>query len=80
MDRIQEMVEMRGRPHEDERRSRPGDRRRWRQHPDRQARSPAPRRWSSPNHFEAANAVGAAIAQISGEVDRVYCARHDVAR
>lgn len=25
-----------------------------------------------PNHFEAANAVGAAIAQISGEVDRVY--------
>jgi N-methylhydantoinase A/oxoprolinase/acetone carboxylase beta subunit len=25
-----------------------------------------------PDHFEAANAVGAAIAQISGEVDRVY--------
>jgi N-methylhydantoinase A/oxoprolinase/acetone carboxylase beta subunit len=25
-----------------------------------------------PNHFEAANAVGAAIAQISGEIDRVY--------
>jgi N-methylhydantoinase A/oxoprolinase/acetone carboxylase beta subunit len=25
-----------------------------------------------PEHFEAANAVGAAIAQISGEVDRVY--------
>jgi N-methylhydantoinase A/oxoprolinase/acetone carboxylase beta subunit len=25
-----------------------------------------------PPHFEAANAVGAAIAQISGEVDRVY--------
>ena len=25
-----------------------------------------------PNHFEAANAVGAAIAQISGEVDRVF--------
>jgi N-methylhydantoinase A/oxoprolinase/acetone carboxylase beta subunit len=25
-----------------------------------------------PNHFEAANAVGAAIAQISGETDRVY--------
>jgi len=25
-----------------------------------------------PNHYEAANAVGAAIAQISGEVDRVY--------
>jgi N-methylhydantoinase A/oxoprolinase/acetone carboxylase beta subunit len=25
-----------------------------------------------PQHFEAANAVGAAIAQISGEVDRVY--------
>jgi N-methylhydantoinase A/oxoprolinase/acetone carboxylase beta subunit len=26
----------------------------------------------TPQHFEAANAVGAAIAQISGEVDRVY--------
>jgi N-methylhydantoinase A/oxoprolinase/acetone carboxylase beta subunit len=26
----------------------------------------------TPPHFEAANAVGAAIAQISGEVDRVY--------
>ena len=25
-----------------------------------------------PDHFEAANAVGAAIGQISGEVDRVY--------
>src|SRR5699024_6145747 len=25
-----------------------------------------------PDHFEAANAVGAAIAQVSGEVDRVY--------
>ena len=25
-----------------------------------------------PNHFEAANAVGAAIAQVSGEIDRVY--------
>lgn len=25
-----------------------------------------------PNHFEAANAVGAAIAQISGEIDRIY--------
>ena len=25
-----------------------------------------------PEHFEAANAVGAAIAQISGEVDRIY--------
>jgi N-methylhydantoinase A/oxoprolinase/acetone carboxylase beta subunit len=25
-----------------------------------------------PDHYEAANAVGAAIAQISGEVDRVY--------
>jgi N-methylhydantoinase A/oxoprolinase/acetone carboxylase beta subunit len=25
-----------------------------------------------PDHFEAANAVGAAIAQISGETDRVY--------
>ena len=25
-----------------------------------------------PEHYEAANAVGAAIAQISGEVDRVY--------
>jgi N-methylhydantoinase A/oxoprolinase/acetone carboxylase beta subunit len=25
-----------------------------------------------PNHYEAANAVGAAIAQISGEIDRVY--------
>jgi N-methylhydantoinase A/oxoprolinase/acetone carboxylase beta subunit len=25
-----------------------------------------------PDHFEAANAVGAAISQISGEVDRVY--------
>jgi N-methylhydantoinase A/oxoprolinase/acetone carboxylase beta subunit len=25
-----------------------------------------------PEHFEAANAVGAAIAQISGEVDKVY--------
>jgi N-methylhydantoinase A/oxoprolinase/acetone carboxylase beta subunit len=25
-----------------------------------------------PDHFEAANAVGAAIAQISGEIDRVY--------
>jgi len=25
-----------------------------------------------PNHFAVANAVGAAIAQVSGEVDRVY--------
>jgi N-methylhydantoinase A/oxoprolinase/acetone carboxylase beta subunit len=25
-----------------------------------------------PDHFEAANAVGAAIGQISGEIDRVY--------
>ena len=25
-----------------------------------------------PDHYEAANAVGAAIAQISGEVDKVY--------
>jgi N-methylhydantoinase A/oxoprolinase/acetone carboxylase beta subunit len=25
-----------------------------------------------PEHFEAANAVGAAIAQISGEIDKVY--------
>jgi N-methylhydantoinase A/oxoprolinase/acetone carboxylase beta subunit len=29
-------------------------------------------RMVKPDHFEAANAVGAAIAQISGEVDRVY--------
>ena len=33
-----------------------------------------------PDHFEAANAVGAAIAQISGEVDRVYALAIDVAR
>lgn len=29
-----------------------------------------------PEHFEAANAVGAAIAQISGEVDRVFTLEH----
>ena len=29
-----------------------------------------------PDHFEAANAIGAAIAQVSGEVDRVYALEH----
>lgn len=33
---------------------------------------PGTSRIVKPNHFEAANAVGAAIAQISGEVDRIF--------
>ena len=61
-----------GRPHEDQRRTGAGDRRRRRQHPDCRTRSPGASEMVKPDHFEAANAVGAAIAQISGEVDRVY--------
>ncbi len=33
-----------------------------------------------PNHFAVANAVGAAIAQVSGEVDRVYALGGDQSR
>ena len=44
-------------------------------------RSPAPRELVKPEHFAVANAIGAAIAQIGGEVDkRLRARRHDPRR
>ena len=61
-----------GRPHEDDRRADSGRRRRRRQRCSCATSLPGASRMVKPEHFDAANAVGAAIAQIGGEVDRVF--------
>ena len=77
--RIADMLEAGGRAFTALARSAAGHRR-WRRVDPRQGARSAGSKCVKPNHFAVANAVGAAIAQVSGEVDRVYSLAVDVAR